>query len=551
MSSSSRLSILAAFVLLHGSAWAQEPVLRQPVPGVHALTGVALMTAPGETVSDGTIVVRDGIIVAVGAGIEIPADARVQEFDPEEAEVRIYPGLIDAYVPVAFSEERDADEEGQEQEEVTLQPGRYPHPLVTPGRRLASGHWPTEKIQGLRRAGFTTAALAPDSGLFRGYSALVNLGEGGLADNLIEPELFQHVSLGATISGRQFPNSLMGTMALLRQVMLDAQWQGRARAAWARNPAQSRPAFLEDIEALEPVLDGRRNLVIESSDMLDSLRAAGVAAEFDLAPWLVGHGREYQRLDTLAGTGLGQILPLDFPEPPDLEQNDRDIGLPELRHWHLAPENPQRVMEAGLPVVFTSHPHGSADAIFANLARAIERGLEPERALAALTTEPAAMLGIGDRAGRLAPGYMANFVVVEGELFVESPGLREVWIDGRQHILRELEPPEVEPAGTWELDLVVTGMGNIAAVLELKGEAPILTGTLEVMESSVPLAEARVSGSRLDVRIDGSRLGIPGAITFFMDIEGERGRGTGTSPQGDFEVRGKRSAEPDDTEDKA
>jgi len=544
------MTFALALLLALAIAGAQEPVLRQPVPGVHALTGVTLVTAPGEIIEGGTIVVRDGIIEAVGADIEIPADARVQEFDPEEGEVRIYPGLIDAYVPIAFGEddEEDADDE---EEAVALEPGRYPHPLVTPGRRLGSHRWPTEKIQGLRRAGFTTAVLAPDSGLFRGYSALVNLGEGGLADNLIEPEQFQHVSLGATISGRQFPNSLMGAIALLRQVMLDAQWQGRARSAWKRNPAQARPAFLEDVEALEPVLGGQRSLVIETTDMLDSLRAARVAGEFELEPWLVGHGREYQRLDSLAETGLGQILPLDFPDPPDVDGHERDISLPELRHWQRAPENPQRLIEAGLPVVFTSHPHGSADAIFTNLARAIERGLDPDRALAALTTGPAEMLGIGDRAGRLAPGYMANFLVVEEALFVESPAMREVWIDGRQHILRELEPPEIEPAGNWDLTLVVTGMGNMDAVLELEGEAPNLSGTFKVMGSSLPLAEARVSGSRLDVRIDGARLGMPGAITFYMDIEDERGRGSGSSPQGEFDVRGRRSGDPDDEEGRA
>jgi len=250
-------------------------------------------------------------------------------------------------------------------------------------------------------------------------------------------------------------------------------------------------------------------------------------------------------------TGLGQILPLDFPDAPDVDEHERDISLPELRHWKHAPENPMRVMESGLPVVFTTYPHGSPDAIFANLARAIERGLDPDRALAALTTEPAKMLGIEDRAGRLAPGYMANFVLSEGELLVESPALREVWIDGRRNVLQELEPPEVEPAGTWDITLTVEGMGDIDASLELDGKAPDLSGSMGIMGNSVPLAEARVSGSRLNVRIDGSRLGMPGSITFHLDIEGKRGRGSGSSPQGDFDVRGKRSGDPDETEDAA
>jgi hypothetical protein len=545
-----RFLFCSACLLWAASGLAVEPDLRQSLPGVHAITGVTVVTAPGESVENATLVVRDGVIEAVGAGIEIPPDARIHEFDPEVAEVRIYPGLIDAYVPVPMSHE-DSNEGDDGGEEETLRPGQYPHPLVTPGRRISHDLWPSERIEALRRAGFTTAVLAPEDGLLRGQGALVNLGDGGLALNMLDPDRFQFASLQATASGRSFPNSQMGAMALLRQTFLDARWQARARAAWRRNPEQSRPAFLEGLDALEPLFAGDSQLIIESADMLDSLRAASVAAEFELRPWLVGHGREYQRLESLAKTGLVQILPLDFPDPPDVDEHERDVSLPELRHWHLAPENPGRVMAAGLEVAFTSHPHSSPGALHANLFKATERGLDPDRALAALTTIPAGLLGIDDRAGRLAPGYMANFLLVEGELLVESPALREVWIDGRRHVLRELEPPEIEPAGTWELTLATSGMGNLDAVLELSGKAPSLSGDFEIMGSKVPLDEARVSGSRLDVRIDGARLGMPGAITFFLEIEDERGKGSGSSPQGEFDVRGRRTGEPDETEETA
>src|SRR5690625_7179841 len=90
---------------------------------------------------------------------------------------------------------------------------------------------------------------------------------------------------------------------------------------------------------------------------------------------MVGHGREYQRLDSLAETGVGQILPLDFPDAPDVDGNDRDISLFELSHWHAAPENPARVIESGLTVVFTNHPHSSARALSANLTRDIDNDM--------------------------------------------------------------------------------------------------------------------------------------------------------------------------------
>lgn len=543
--------LAAVVVVVHAAA--SEPDLRQPVPGVHAISGVSVVTEPGEIIDNATLVVRDGLVEAVGESVSVPDDAELIEFDPEEEQITIYPGLIDAYVPVKFARDEDNrdDEEDADADSETLRPGRYPHPLVTPERRLTSRHWPQDRVEELRNAGFTTAVLAPESGLIRGVSALVNLGEGGYAANVIDPELFVHMALDARISGRDFPNSMMGAVALMRQTFLDARWQAEARAVWQEHPDQPRPEFLEGLEPLEAVLAGDVSVVFETEDMLGSLRAASVAAEFGLRPWLVGHGYEYQRLDSLAETGLGQILPLDFPEPPDVEENERDVSLAELRHWDRAPDNPARVMASGLDVLLTSHPHSSPDGLFENLEAAVERGLDADRALAALTTEPATMLGIGDRAGRLQPGYMANFVLVEGELFTASPGLREVWVDGRRHLLRELEPPEVEPAGTWELTLEVEGMGDMDAGLELKGEAPSLTGHFEIMGTTVSLSEARVSGKRLDIRIDGSKLGMPGAITLYMDIEEDRGRGSGSSPQGEFGVRGRRTGDPDDEEESA
>lgn len=544
------LIVLATVWLSHTAA--AEPVLRQAVPEVYAISGASLVPAPGELIENGTIVVRDGIIEALGVTVDIPADAWRYEYDPEQSDVRIYPGLIDSYVPVKFDPQKGAEDSDNDEKSMRLAPGRYPHPLIHSERLLNSSVWPEDRIEALRRAGFTSAVLAPESGLVRGHSALVNLGEGGLAANLVEPALFQHFSLQARTSGRDFPNSLMGSVALLRQALSDARWQLAARQAWQRQPGQARPEFLEGLGALEAVLDRTVTPVFEAADALDSLRIAAVAGEYDLRPWMVGHGREYQRLDALSRSGLGQILPLDFPDAPDVDQHERDISLPELRHWKLAPQNPARVMESGLPVVFTAHPHSTPETLFKHLARALEHGgLDPDLALAALTTGPAELLGIADRAGRLAPGYMANFVVVEGELLVESPAIQEVWVDGRRNVLTALKPPEIEPAGSWEISLIIEGMGTIPGQLHLEGQASALSGQLEVMGTPVPLAQVQVSGSRLNVRIDGARMGMPGSISFYLDIEGERGRGSGSSPQGSFDVRARRSTGPDTMEGRA
>ena len=209
------------------------------------------------------------------------------------------------------------------------------------------------------------------------------------------------------------------------------------------------------------------------------------------------------------------------------------------------------MIAAGFPVLFTAHGQSSPTELFAQVARSVEHGLDADAALAALTTGPAEWLGIGDRAGRVAEGYMANLVIVEGELFAEKPTISEVWVDGHRFELAKLTPPEVDPAGTWNLTLGLEGMGDVEATLTLSGEPSNMEGTLLVMGNETPLSEARVSGKQLQVKIDAARFGGAGTVSINMDIEGERGRGNGSGPFGEFTVRGTRSSGPGDEETRA
>lgn len=520
------------------SAQAQE--LRQPAPAAHALVNVRIVTEPGRVIESGSVVIRDGVIVAVGRELEIPADARIHDFARNNGEqsVTVYPGLIEPFLLVDVEQDEDAETPA----------GR--HALISPDRGLQAADWPEERITELRRAGFTSALMAPSHGLLRGHGVVANTGQGGLSANRIGGPFGQFASFAARSTGRHFPTSLMGSVALMRQTFADASWQAEARAAWARNPAQPRPEWLEGLDALAPALAGRTPLIFQSQDLLDSLRILEFTARGEIDLVLVGHGAEYQRLAALSSRPVRHILPLDFPEPPDVkDENDRDAPLEVLRHWHAAPENPARLAEAGLPLLLTSHSLSSPSQIFARIAKAIERGLDTDRALAALTTEPAAWLGLANQAGRIRQGAMANLIVVEGELFTENPSINEVWVDGRQYVLAALVPPTIDPAGTWDLVLGLGGMGDVEATLVLSGPVGAMQGSLTVMGNDTPLNEVRVSGERVIARIDASRFGGSGTISIRLDIDGERARGSGSGPFGEFSVRGRRIAGPDDQEE--
>jgi len=562
-----RHALIFLCTLLIGPLAAAE--LRQPLPDTWAIVDVRVVPAPGEVLESATIVVRDGVIEAVGSEVQPPPDAALVTFerspdnDDQKPPITVYAGLIDPYLVVGSGD--DSAEDGQGDDETDPVPGR--HPLVRPDRQLEASTWPTEKVEAHRRAGFTTALMAPGAGLLRGKSLLANLGDGGMSANLLDEEVAQHAHLHERSPDGKYPQSLMGSVALFRQSVLDAAWQQRARATWQANPAQARPEWLAGMDALGPVLAGEQPLVFEAKDALDSLRILDLV-DSDIKLVLVGHGEEYKRLDDF-GRKLLHILPLDFPGAPDVEaeddgegdgegdgagedagDNNRDVSLEELRHWKYAPENPARMLEAGFPVLLTAHGQSSPGDLFGQVAKAVARGLDADAALAALTTGPAEWLGIGDRAGRIAEGYMANLVIVDGDLFGEKTTITEVWIDGHRFELTKLTPPEVDPAGTWNLTLGLEGMGDVDATLTLSGDPASMEGTLAVMGNETPLSEARVSGKQLQVRIDAARFGGAGTISVNMDIDGDRGRGNGSGPFGEFTVRGTRSSGPGDEENR-
>lgn len=540
-----RYAFIILCALLIGPLNAAE--LRQPLPGVHAIVDVRVVTAPGEVLESATVIVRDGVIEAVGSDIQPPPDAALVTFERDDGQppITLYAGLIDPYLSIAPDD--DADEgDGDEVERVS---GR--HPLIRPDFELAASSWPADKVEAHRRAGFTTALMAPGTGLLRGSSVLANLGEGGMSENLLRRRVAQHAHLQERSPDGNYPQSLMGSVALFRQTLLDAAWQQRARAAWQADPAQTRPEWLHGMDTMTPVLTGDQPLVFESKDALDSLRILDlVGSDFDLV--LVGHGEEYKRMGDF-DRKVPHILPLDFPSAPDVEgesdaTENRDVSLEELRHWKNAPENPARMIAAGFPVLFTAHGQSNPAELFAQVAKAVEHGLDPDAALAALTTAPADWLGIGDRAGRIAEGYMANLVLVEGELFGDETTISEVWVDGHRFELAKLTPPEVDPSGTWNLTLGLEGMGDTDATLTLSGEPSNMEGSLVVMGTESPLAEARVSGKQLQIKIDAARFGGAGTVSINMDIEGDRGRGNGSGPFGEFTVRGTKSSGPGNEE---
>ncbi|MFQ6675559.1 MAG: amidohydrolase family protein [Fidelibacterota bacterium] len=529
-----RLALLI-LVSFGGAQIAPTEGLYDRTPRVFFLKGPTIVTEPDRVIPSGEIVIRDGLIESVGRVARVPADA----FEIDLTGKTVYAGFIESYLvaaPPAAGESRPSppgrNGPAKEAEETATE---HWNPRVRPERSALEGFEPgAEKLEGLRKAGFTAAHVVPPDGIFRGSSALVHLDEWSQNSIIAEDGpaqilAFEHGGWGDT----QYPNSLLGAIALMRQTFIDAQWYERAHEIYRRFPHDNeQPEVNRALEALEQQMDQGRAFCFEVDSELDALRAGRISREFDLNLWLKGSGYEYRRLREIGALNPFVILPVSFPPKPNVDTWERALQYTQaqLRHWDQAPDNAARMKRAGIPFSFTSHGLKDLSDFRRNVIRSIQRGLPPEDALASLTTIPARYLGLSDYLGTIEPGKIANLVVTDGDYFNRESDVLEVWIRGTRYRLK-IEPVE-ELRGKWGLRWEFDG--NVRTdTLNIEGEKEKPEGTL-VADTLVIDLESLVleENGAVSILVKGDTLGLEGIVRFSGMVKGDRAWGHGRTPDG-------------------
>ncbi len=481
-------AVLAAVVL------GVVPAARAATPRVHAIRNARIVTAPGHVIARGIVVMRDGIITAVGADAVIPADARVWDGDS----LTVYAGLVDAFVMPSAP----APGGGGGAPFGGGRPGPAPAAPESPKgavHELASVHAEYRVVENLpldgaqaealRAAGFAAAQLAPRAGIVRGTSALIGLG-GGVNASVVRSDAAQVMALEPN-RGSSYPGSLMGVISVLRQVFLDAKWYRDARAAAARRAGTERVPENLTWAALQPVIGGQQPVVMVADEMLEVLQASRIASEAGVTASIVTAGDEYKRVAVIAATGRTLIVPVNFPDAPDVadDANALEVRTEELRHWQAAPGNPAALARADVTFALTANGLKDVKTFRGMVAKAIARGLSADDALAAVTTTPARLLGAEGRLGVIAPGAIANLTVTRGALFAESSKVREVWVDGSRY---EVAKDETTPKGDWTMGSGGASARTLKVSAEPETTVMLVTGADTLKGRDIQLEPKRV-----------------------------------------------------------
>ena len=445
--------LLLACALSARAADLLPPGHRPKSPGVHALIGGRVVINPSNSVENATVILRDGIIEAVGRDVKPPSDARIWNASNSV----IYAGFIDPYLSITGTNAPVAtthvDPIGgltsgvnflgvESQEKVRTLPGAgYEVTSVTPQARVATGYTPNAKtLETLRELGFTAGNVVPNKGILRGSSAFVNLSDALPNEAILRADTHQHIAFE---SQEVYPKSLMGTIAVVRQTFADARHYVLDQADYRAKPtARKRPDLNPALDALAPVLNRQTTVVFEPGSVLMGDRAGQLARELGLNFAVVGSGHEWRRPDLMKAVNAPFIMPLNLPSAPKLPDEDDwlDVSLDQLRHWDWAAENAAMLRQQGLEVALTTHALGDRKVFRKNLRLAIDRGLSERDALAALTTVPAKLCGVADRLGTIEKGKIANLTVVEGAGYFDAEAkVKQVWIDG---VVFETQPPK-------------------------------------------------------------------------------------------------------------
>lgn len=427
-----------------------------------AFTHATIQVDAQTVLQDATLLVFGDRIVDVGSQIQLPPNTVVRDCTG----LFICPSFIDLHAEYGLPTVKSERPDWRNPQMETNRKGAFGWNQAIRSDYKASTEFApnNEQAPDWRNNGVGTVLTQRMDGIARGTSALVGLGSRA-DNNVYKAEAAQHFSFNKGSSTQDYPSSLMGSIALLRQTYYDARWyeqggfsqeENLAMRAWIAN--QSLPQFFD------------------AGYKWNTLRADKVGDEFGVQYIIRGGGDEFQRMDEIKKANAKFIIPVNFPMAYDVSDpfNARYVSTAEMKHWELAPYNAAYLAKENIPFVFTMSGLNDKSEFLKNIRKTIQCGLSEQQAWRALTTNPASWLGMSGEVGALGKNMRANFIIASAPIFKEESILREHYISGEQFVISSAVTDlsgtyQLQlPAQSYTLQVTYSGGKNAAKIQEIK-----------------------------------------------------------------------------------
>lgn len=559
MKRSQLLGSLLVLGLLPLLLQAQDDREIAPVTSTIVLKNATIIPQPGQTIENGQILIKNGLIEAVGKSVTVPANAKVIDADS----LYVYPGFIEGLSRTGVPRPKE-----QEERREIKDPGNPPNDAagIQPERSVIDLLKADDSsIESMRKLGFTAAHVVPYGNMLPGQGAVILLG----GDKPQEMVLAARTSLLSQLDGarRMYPATGMAVMSKFRELYKQAQQAQQHEQNYKSKPrGMNRPAYNGVLEAFYPVLNKEQPVFFVAEGVKDVYRVLALQEELDFPLVLAEVKQGFFMTEDLKSKGFPLLLSLDLPEAKEAKKEAGDKqkeekpspeqeALKKRREEAIAKHQSQAATldKAGLTFGFSTLEVKSGD-VKDNLLKIIEKGLSEDKALAALTTVPAEMLGMSDMLGTVEKGKIANLVVTDKPYFTKEANVRYVFVDGQAY---EYEAKKSKKKS--DDDAVVSADGEWSYTIDIPGQ--VMNGTFKIkstegqLSGTITSSQNDEAGELQDIVLNGNKLsfsfpydaqGQAMKVTYEVIIDGDEFEGSVTAGSfGTFDVEGERVGLPD------
>jgi imidazolonepropionase-like amidohydrolase len=404
-----------------------------------AVKNATIYTSSSVKIENATMLLDGDKILEIGTQISIPKEATIIDATGKT----IYPSFIDLYTEFGIQKPQRKSGNSRSPQYDTERNGYYWNDHIRADFNAYENlNYDEKAAKELRETGFGTVLSFNNDGIVAGTGLLWTLNDKDTNGfRILNNKISQHLTFKkSSLSGQAYPSSLMGSMALIKQLYHDAKW-------YAAGGSKTKDISLD-------VFNQNKNLVqiFNAGDKLNILRADKIGDEFGINYVIKGSGNELERIEEIKKTNATLIVPINFPDAYDVSDSflAEQVVLSDMKFWNQAPYNLKVLAENNVNFALTTADLKNPKDFLTNLRKAVEYGFPKEKALAALTEIPAKIAN-QNNIGTLKKGNLANFIIVSGDIFESKSSIQENWIQGNRNIIEKIQPSDIR--GKYELNI--------------------------------------------------------------------------------------------------